>query len=222
MRASRFSKILRRDLGLKLFALAWGIGIWSFLASQGEVEAPFEAGVHYSGIPGDLELNPDQVDRITVMLRGPRAQLSELHRHGLSVELDFSDVYQPGETTFTVDESNLQLPARVRLIQAIPSQVRLSLERRARREVPVQPALVGGYQTGYTLGSFSVYPPSLVIVGPESRVSLVDAVTTDPIDISEVIARERFVATAYVPDPYLRFEQNPRVHVEVVMERQAR
>ena len=222
MPSSRFSNVLRRDLGLKLFALACGIAVWSFLANQGEAEAPFEAGVRYAGISDDLELNPDQVDRITVILRGPRAQLSELQRGALTVELDFSDVYQPGETTFNVDESNLRLPAHVRLRQAIPSQVRLSLERRARREVPVQPALVGGYQTGYTLGSFSVYPPSLVIVGPESRVSLVDAVTTDPIDISEVIARERFVATAYVPDPYLRFEQNPRVHVEVIMERQAR
>jgi YbbR domain-containing protein len=107
----------------------------------------------------------------------------------------------------------------VELVKAVPSQLRFSLEKSASREVEVQPVFVGAYEPGYSVASASVDPPTLVVTGPQQRVNLIDRVTTDPIDISEVIGNRSFRVTAYVPDPYLRFEGNPEVTVEVRMGR---
>ena len=39
--------------------------------------------------------------------------------------------------------------------------------------------------------------------------------TTDPIDLSAVVGRQTFSSIAYLPDPYLRFEQTPSIEITV-------
>jgi len=116
-----------------------------------------------------------------------------------------------------VKDLRLDVPPNVHFVKAVPSQLRLTLESQVRREVGVQPRFVGAFQPGYSMESYKVEPEKLVIVGPESRMALVDHVTTDPIDVSTEIGAKKFQATAYVPDPNLRFEGASSVSVEVFL-----
>ncbi len=210
-------KLFTSDLRLKALAFVGALALWVYVSAEPVPEMALEATIDYVNIPVDLELNPDQAERVTVILRGPQRLLRDLQDTGVRVEVDFAEVYGPGEKTFNVGLRNLHLPVSVELMKAVPSQLRFSLERRARREVEVQPRFVGAYEPGYGMASFTVQPSRLVVVGPETRVSLVDHVTTDPIDLSEVVGSRSFRSTAYVPDPYLRFEGHPEVNVEVRM-----
>jgi YbbR domain-containing protein len=214
-------KWLRENLesrpGLKTTAVVGAVLLWASFAGQPLSDATFEARIHYVNVPEGLELNPDQADRVTAILRGPASRLDELRNGQVRVEADFSDVYGPGEKTLTVARMNLGLPDDVRLIKAVPSQVRFTLETQARREVEVQPQFVGSYEREYALASVRLDPPNLVVIGPESRISLVDVVSTDPIDLTEVVGGRSFRVTAYLPDPYLRFAGDPTVTVEVQM-----
>lgn len=210
-------KYFMKDLGLKALAFAGALALWASVSLGPLPEAAFDAAVRYVNIPPDLELNPDQAEKVTVILRGPRRQLQGLQGLGVQVEVDFAEAYGPGEKTHNVEARNLRLPRGVDLVKAVPSQLRFSLEKRAHREVEVQPRFVGAYEPGYGMEGFTVNPPRLTIIGPENRVGLVDQVTTDPIDLSDVIGSRSFRAMAYVPDPYLRFEQHPAVTVEVRM-----
>jgi hypothetical protein len=83
--------------------------------------------------------------------------------------------------------------------------------------VEIQPQFVGTYEREYALALVRLDPPRLVVVGPESRIALVDVVSTDPIDLTEVVGGRSFRVTAYLPDPYLRFDSDPTVTVEVQM-----
>ena len=105
----------------------------------------------------------------------------------------------------------------MRLVRAIPSQVRLVFERRVTREVRVLPRFTGVYAEGYEIASYAVEPPAVRVVGPESRINLVDYVTTDPIDVSRLIGSASYPRNAYLDDPHLRFEnlKTVRVHVEM-------
>jgi YbbR domain-containing protein len=203
--------------GLKVAALIGAIALWSSFAGQPVSDASFEAHIDYVNVPEDLELNPDQAERITVMLRGPQTVLQTLRSRDIAVQADLSDVYGPGEKTLNVAEMNLGLPDGVHLVKAIPSQLRFTLEAQARREVAIQPQFVGSYEREYTLDSVRLDPRTLTVVGPESRVALIDVVTTDAIDLTEVVGGRSFRVTAYLPDPYIRFEQDPSVNVDVQM-----
>lgn len=213
----RLREYLETSPGLKTTAVLGAIVLWASFAGEPLSDATFEARVHYVNVPNNLELNPDQADRVTAILRGPVSQLDDLRDGGVRVEADFSDVYGPGEKTLTIADRNLGLPDDVHLVKAVPSQLRFTLEGQGRREVEIQPQFVGSYEREYAVASVYLDPPRLTIVGPESRISLVDVVSTDPIDLTDVVGGRSFRVTAYLPDPYLRFAQDPTVSVEVKM-----
>jgi hypothetical protein len=63
-------------------------------------------------------------------------------------------------------------------------------------------------------------PATVRVVGPASRVNVLDSATTDPVDITGVIARTQVWTNAFVPDPLVRIVDNPSVRVVVEMKRQ--
>lgn len=207
---------MARNLGLKLVALTGAFALWTFVSVRPTAERALEAKVEYTQVPPDLEINPDEVDRLTVIVAGTEERLDDLGRD-LTARVDFSDVYGPGEYTFNVTSERLALPGGVRLVKAVPSQVRLVLEKRVTREVMVAPHFSGTTMPGYSVHSYSVDPPRLLVTGPESRMALMGRLSTDAIDLSGVVGRRSFRTMAFVADPYVRCEQGAEVIVNVQM-----
>ena len=204
-----------RNSGPKILALGIAVLLWVVVRSQPKVETVLEAGIHYAHVPPGLEFNPDQAGRVTIVVRGSRGRVEELQRRGAAVQIDFAGLDRPGEQTFDVTGASLGLPDGVDLIRAVPSQLRLSLEKQGRREVLVQPIFVGAAADSRVVSSFRVEPPRLTVVGPERRVALLAQVTTDPIAVTGLAGTHTVSTTAYLPDPYLRFEGDASVTVEM-------
>ena len=127
-----------------------------------------------------------------------------------------SDV-QPGERTFPIAGGNVKLSRGVRLVRAIPSEVRLRFERHMTQNVPVVVRFAGEGQNGYVVARKDVEPRDLRIAGPASRVARIAEVVTDPVDVSAVFGSSEFRVSAFVEDPYVRFESSPQVVVKVTM-----
>ena len=206
-----------RHTGLKVLSVVFAVVVWWSFVLEETVETSFRAALHYTAVPEGLELNPDQVDAVTLVLAGPRGRLAGLSQSPPSVEVDFGAIRDPGDYTFDIGDLRLGLPSGVRLARAIPSQVRLSLERSVRRQVTIYPDLAGTPE-GRTVVAVEVNPPRLWVAGPERRIALVRNVTTDPIDLATVVGRRTFFSVAYLPDPYLRFEQDPHIEVTVTVQ----
>ena len=210
---------LRPNFWLKVAALAAAAAIWTFSVTEPEIERVLEAEPQYINVPDGLEIDPDQAHRVTVVIRGVRRKLDEIGAGPLNAELDLSEVGGTGEQTFTVTGASLNLPRGVEFVRAVPSQLHLRLEPRVRREVPVEPSFVGAPDSGYVLDSYTVIPPVLTVVGPHNRLSLLDAVTTDRIDLSGTAGAKSFQTAVFVTDPYVRFEGDAHVTVSVQMRR---
>jgi hypothetical protein len=210
----RFRDVLRPNFWLKVGALAAAMTIWTFSVTRPRIERVLEAELQYVNVPEGLEIDPDQAHRLTVVIRGTGRKLDELS--AINAEVDLSNA-ETGEHTFTVTGTKLHLPRGVELVRAIPSQLHLRLEQRIRRELQVRPSFMGTVDSGYVLDSYSVTPPVLTVVGPESRIGLLGAVTTDRIDLSKAVGAKSFPAAAFVSDPYVRFEGEARVIVKVEM-----
>ena len=206
-----------RNIGPKLLAVGIAVLLWGLVRSQPKVETVLEARINYVNVPPELEFNPDQADQVTIVVRGSRGRVEELRRRGAAVQIDFAGVDQASEQTFDVTGASLDLPDGLHLVRAVPSQLRLSLEKQGRREVPVQPIFVGAAADSRAVSSFHVEPPRLTVVGPERRVALLTQVTTDPIAITGLVGTHTVSTTAYLPDPYLRFDGDASVTVEVHM-----
>lgn len=86
-------------------------------------------------------------------------------------------------------------------------------------QVAVEPTWSGVESSDFVIEEFKVVPASLRIVGPAYRVSLLERLETEPIDLAVVTADGAVEAAVILPDPELRFVDNPRVRVELKVKR---
>ena len=205
---------LTKNIGWKLLSLAAAVALWISVASEPELATLHTVPVAYKGVPDDLEISSNFVERVVLEMRGPSGRLRDLQDTRPAVVLDFSSVHQPGERTFTIDATNVSLSRGIQLVRAIPAQLRFRFERRITGEVPVTVPFSEPHE-GYTVASYEVDPPKVTIVGPQTSVEQTHSVTTDPIDISGVMSSHQFRTNAYLADPHVRFQSTSQVIVRV-------
>lgn len=205
----------------KLLAVAVALVLWAAVNLEREGLEAVDARVRYRNIAAGMEINPDLAGELTVILRGPRRRIEQVRRDGLALEVDCAKMTAAEERTVTVTEDTLRLPPGLEFINAVPSQVRVALEPTAVREVEIVPRFTGEREPGYVLEGYWVEPQKLRVVGPEARVALVDAVGTDPIDLSGLVGSHSFQTAAYLTDPYVRFDGVSQVVVDVRMQRKS-
>lgn len=213
------TRFLKTNAGWKLFSLLLSAGLWFAFVAESETAASIAVPVEFRNMPRDLEITTEVADRLYLKVRGPSARMRSSDLAKASVVLNLVSVVRPGERTFTLDESTVNLPAGIVLTRAVPSQIRLQFENRLRRNVPVEPRFEGPPPHGYRVARMQTSPQALVIAGPESRVQLVLAVPTDAIDLSGTISSGEFRVSAYVSDSQVRFEGSPAVVVRVILEK---
>jgi YbbR domain-containing protein len=212
-------RLLFENFGWKVLSLGIAFAIWVLVASEPELSTFQTVRLEYKNLPEDLEIGSDPVESVVLELRGPSGALRGLG-DGIrpSVIVDMSAV-QPGQHTFPIGPGNVKVARRIRVVRAIPSEVRMSFEPRATRDVDVQVQFTGERRNGYEVAHYTVNPPRLRIVGPASRVARVKAAVTDPLDVGSAVGPSEFRVNAFLDDPYVRFQTSPQVVVTVTMKK---
>jgi hypothetical protein len=215
----KLAALVFRNFGWKLLALAVSVAIWATVASEADMAAFATVRLEYKNLPEGLEISSEPVDTVLLELRGPSGELGSLGQSGglrPGVVLDMSNV-RPGERTFMIAGSNVKLSRGVRLIRAIPSEVRFRFDKRATRSVPVAAVFVGQGDDGYVVDTYDVSPSRVGVIGPANRVARISAAMTDPIDVAGVVGSSEFRVNAFVNDPYVRLQSGAQVKVTVRM-----
>ncbi|HTX38058.1 MAG TPA: CdaR family protein [Bryobacteraceae bacterium] len=215
---NKLRSLLFENFGWKALSLASAITLWWLVASEPELAGFATVRLEYKNLPEDLEISSEPVGSVTLELQGPSLVLRGVGDGGVqpAVVLDMSDV-APGERTFTISHADVQLPRGVRLVRAIPSEVRFAFDRHMVREIPVNVRLTGAGKNGYVVASCQAAPAELRLVGPAGRLARIVSVVTDPVDVSNVVGSQEFRVNAFIDDPYVRFEGSPQVTVTVTM-----
>jgi hypothetical protein len=213
-------RLIFENIGWKLLSLAAAATIWALVATEPELSTFASTQVEYKNLPNDLEIGSSPLTSVMLELRGPSGQLSGIGEASLhpQVILDMSTAVA-GERTFTVEDGAVKLPRGVRLVRAMPAQVRFDFERRSDATVPVTVRVAGEGHDGYFVASQSVQPSRLEIVGPASHVARVTQAVTDAVDVSQVVGTSKFRVNAFLNDPYVRFQSSPLVDVSITMKK---
>ncbi|MDE3168335.1 MAG: YbbR-like domain-containing protein [Acidobacteriota bacterium] len=215
----KLAGLLVENIWLKTLSLAVAIVIWGMVASEPELSTFTTVKVEYKNLPDDLEVSSDPVTGVVLELRGPSGELQGMgDTVRPAVVLDMSSAL-PGERTYSIDGGNVKLARGVRLVRAIPSQVRFEFEPRRTRMVPVEVRFTGRGQNGYDIAATQVDPPRVEVVGPRTRVARITGAVTDVVDLSGVVGTSEFHVHVLVDDPYVRLRGSPEVVVRVTMKK---
>ena len=217
MTLRRFGKWLIKNIGYRIASLAIAYVIWVNVATEPEMATLVSAPVQYRGAL-NVEVSSPLVDRVELETSGPSGLLRNLSNSRTVVILDFSDVKDPGQRTFTITRDLTNLPQGVDLLRATPAQIRLTFERRMQKTVPVHVRFVGTLPKGEKMSGFQVDPPTKEIFGPASQVERVSAVETDSIDLGSITPTNSSARVAvFVPEPKVRFSKDPQVTVKITI-----
>ena len=218
-----------RHFWWRVFSLVLATLLWLAIVDEPDMTTTLSVPVEYKNVPRELDISTDVPERVMLQLRGPRDKITDAASGArLAVVLDLGDRRrgerdQPGERTYTIEPGNVQLPPTVALVRSVPSQLRLTLEPRVRKDVPVAMRFVGPVPEGYRLVSTKIIPETIQVVGPESRVRQVDKVETDPLNLAALqrsAGRETEVMlNTFIADEHVSPSAGAVVRVRVLLEK---
>ena len=207
------------NFGWKLLSLALAVVIWAVVATEPELATFANVGLEYKNLPEGLEISSDPVSSVVLELRGPSGALRGLgDAIHPAVVIDMAGT-QSGEHTFSIGDRNVKVMRGVRLVRAIPSEVRFNFEPRRTRMARVNVRFLNEGQNGYQIESYKVDPPEMEVTGPRSHVSRAAVVVADPIDLAGATGTVQFRVNVFTDDSFVRFLDTPEALVTVTMKK---
>jgi len=210
---------LTKNLGWKLGSLLLAVLLWLAFSSAPLVVTTHTAPIVYSNLNNGWIVAGNSPETVHLELRGPAGRLTVASLAETVVRFDLANAGSTDDRTFTISDTNLNLPPGVTLLRAVPSQLRLRLARLAEKVVPVDIRFSGALPAGYQITGKSVSPEQLRIGGTDARVTTVNQVETDPIDLHNLTQSADYRVDAFVDDPQVHFESPSQVTVHLTIER---
>ncbi|HEY3927674.1 MAG TPA: CdaR family protein [Candidatus Koribacter sp.] len=202
-------------LRLKLLSLLIATALWYAVAHDQPAEIALSVPIEFYNTPEHLEISSERIQRAEVRVQGPARTLREMTNADIDAVIDLSGT-KVGERTFDLTPKQIRhVPHNVQIVQVVPSQIRLELDRSASKTVNLTPRVIGTFATGYRLGDVEVTPNRITITGPESRLTTIDAAITDPVDATGLVGRGTFTTQAFVGDPLVQLMNPEPIHVTV-------
>lgn len=202
-------------LRLKILSLLIALALWYAVAHDQPAEIALSVPIEFYNTPEHLEISSERIQRAEVRVQGPARILREMTNVDIDAVIDLNGA-KVGQHTFDLTPKQIRhMPHNVHILQVVPSQIRLELDRSASKTVDVTPRVIGTFAAGYRLGDVEASPSKITIVGPQSRLNNIDSAITDPVDATGLVGRGTFTTQAYVGDPLVQLLNPEPIHVTV-------
>ncbi len=206
--------LLLHNWHLKLISLALAAVLWAAVANSPTSEIVVSVALEYQNIPPEIEFG-DTTDQAQVRLRGPSSVLRTITPQDISLAIDITGVPLGQERVLPLTTEMVRAPFGAEVVRVSPGQVRLTLERKARKSIRVAPALSGVPASGFEVGKVSAVPEMAEIEGPESHIREISEISTTTINVDGRNATFRESVELDILDPLMRTSRREPVNVEV-------
>jgi hypothetical protein len=176
-------ELLRRNLGLKLFALVLAYIVWAHVVGRDQTVGLFEVPLDFEA-PADVIVVSYEPRQVDVKVRGDAAVINRMSEQRLLARIVIpSDAPRGPQEVELSEDQILNLPRGV-TVEEIEGTVHFVLESRATKTVRVKPILVGQPAPGHEVGRVITEPSIVTITGPASVVAEIESVETERVDVS--------------------------------------
>jgi len=152
-----------------IIALSLAVLTWYLITGREKVEVWVDMNVEMTNVPEDLTIRKGLVSKIEVRVRGPKGLVRSLDRRKWTYSLDVSRL-KVGENLVDIDRERIPLNMAYEVVEVKPSRLILTVDRLARKEVPVSAEWRGTLRPDYKLLEISSEPATVEVRGPERLV----------------------------------------------------
>ncbi len=210
---TNIASLFRSNWRLKIFSFATSILLWFVIVGPQSSELGMSVPIQYTNLPVGMEITGKWMDRIDVRLRGPESGLANLKPGSVRAVIDLSGVVT-GLNYFRITNKNIQVPPGITMSQIRPSDLNLSIETALAKKINVVPTLLGELPEN---AKISVAPTEVRIRALQDDLKKVISVTTDPVNISELIAKGKLIVPVLVKPEGLKIESIDPLQVTIAI-----
>ncbi|TFG36451.1 MAG: hypothetical protein E4H44_06730 [Candidatus Aminicenantes bacterium] len=205
-----------RHFGLKVVSVALAALLWLLVSGERIAERAMRIPLEFANLPAYLEVIDDPPIAVDVRVRGTSGALSRIAAGELVAILDLQTA-RSGRRLFSLTGSEVRTPFGVEVVQVTPSSLSLTFEQSASKIVPVLPAVEGEPLDGFVVGTVTVVPPMVEVIGPVSALASLTEAITEPVSVTGASGPlvESVTVGVAVPLVRLRQPQSARVTVNV-------
>ncbi len=212
-------RLFTENIFAKLFSVLIASLLWVALVDEPELIETVTVPVEYRNLASNLDLSPDAPGQIQLQVRGSRSRLNDVSAERTNIVLDLKAMTQPSSRTFTIQETSINLPPTVTLLRSMPSQLRVKLERRLYKELPVKVEFESPLPSNLKVVSTEIVPAVIKVVGPESRIKLATFIATEPVNLkdtsNDTSILKPFLVNVLLADPELSIVGSAQVTIRL-------
>lgn len=157
------------------------------------------------------------IKSVKVTVHAKQEQLAGINEDDLNAYIDISSQTSEGTFDFPVlidTSSRLKLMDPLE-ITSVPEKIKVTVEEKKFKYLPVKPSLVGNPSRGYEVMGISVEPTYARIDGPKSIVDSLTQIYTGAIDIEGIYRSSEYDVPLINDNVYLNLNETQRVKVTV-------
>ncbi len=215
-------RIFRKNWGLKLFSVVMALILWLALGPSEKVlvEKVMTLPLETYNVPPSMELVEKPIPTVDVTIRAPNRLMNQITSANPSVLLNLEGV-SSYQQDYPLSPSMISLPKGADVVRIYPNRVHLRLEETRSAMLQVVPDILeGSLSAGYQLDKMEVFPESVLVTGPKSKMSDRDKVHTVPIDLAPYFGPTEIQVDLILPRPDLRLaDDQSKVRVKLTISR---
>jgi uncharacterized protein (TIGR00159 family) len=175
-RQKLFSNLLPKTALLVIVTAFWAL----ITSRQGQITT-VAAPVRLQGVSDELALVRSYPEEVEVQLKSVSGLTPDPAKLDISASVNLSGVHE-GQSTVRIKNSDFSLPSGMVVLSVTPSSIKVEMEKKMRKSVPVKVVLRGVRATG--MGGYEAVsnPATVELEGPACLVSRVESVATEEID----------------------------------------
>ncbi|MEJ5227272.1 CdaR family protein [Thermodesulfovibrio sp.] len=175
-------KMLTENTAIKVISIMISLFLWFFVTFKGQTETSIEVPLELKNTPAEMEVLRQSVKKITVSISARERILKDIAQNDVRVIVDISNV-KLGENSIPITKSSVKLPRGVEILRIDPSTVKLFVDKKEQKNIPVKAVITGKPEKGFVIDSVEVSPSNISIEGAKRELDRIRIIKTEPIDI---------------------------------------
>ena len=198
MAKPRLVRWIVKDWWLKLIALVAAVVLWLFARLEREYTRELKLGLDMSLLPTEYVVVEQNVDSVSVEIRGKGRYLVRLGKFNPKIVLPLVSMRE-GRERLRIGPENVNLPEQIQVRSLDPYQIELVIERRAKRKVAVIVRSDGIPAEGFAISDID-YDKTVDLYGTKEVVSTFSHLFSEPLNVEGVSESFSTLLAIQVPD----------------------
>ncbi len=216
IRQRLFSNLLPKTAILLIVTAFWAL----ITTRQGEITT-VTAPVRLHGVPEELVLVRSIPEEVDVQLKSFSSLTPTPAKIDIVADIDLSGIRE-GQTTVRIKNSDFKLPSGMAIAGVSPSSIKVIIEKKVRKTVPIRVMLKGRLAAG--LAGYEVVsdPARVEIEGPVGQVARIDAAATEEIDAGRLARGKEYRKNLQPPLKRVAILRDEPVTIKLVSRRSSK